>query len=868
MMTAQSIRATTAAGYAAYLESRTVAPEQGDYYLGADGAPAEAPGRWLTAPDALRRLGITSVDRIQPGDLRALMAGRRPGSPPDNPTWLRAAGADGQRAGGIDITFSAPKSVSVLWALAGEHGREHLEAAHATAVRVAVSYLRSTVPTTLKWDPEQRRNVPAFAHELHAAEFVHTTARGVAGQVPDPQLHSHVVITSLERRDGSVAAVRSRPVLRAARELGAYYRAALAHELRIQRYAIDSADPNERYFRVRGVPEEVERAFSKRTEEVRRAAQEFRATHGREPKRGELRALAVLSRDAKLPRTRDELDHAWKETAGEHGLDQLAAIRLRGSEPATEDRASWSDRVERLVTADGAMFDERRLRTVALEQAAATGLAAERALSLTTDLRLDGRVLTLADTRLTTGRMRALETELEERLTRLAARRDRAISRAAIWRGEHMTTERIGSLLTGEQYRAVDNICGPQRVAILVGPAGTGKGAVIDAAARAELDDDRRVFGVAVAGRTAQQLGEASPALAGRCRTIDSLAAAAERGEITLGPDTTVYVDEAGMGDTERLVSLVRAIDEHGGSIVLVGDHRQLPSVGAGGMFERLQRSVPTSELTEVQRTPDPAERDAWAALRHGDPALAMAHYRVAGRLRFADTRVEAVDQAARRYDELTREHRHGHVALMTDASNAEVDALNLRVQALRLERNELSTPIELPASGHRLYTGDRVCWTASMPVGGELRIENGVRGVVMYIDPEKPLALIDVDGGSRSVEVTGESLGLLRLGYAGHVYRQQGSTVDHAIVVTGGWQTSRESAYVEASRAREGADWFVAREELDGDIDAQRVDHLASLMRISRAQHASLAYELEPVAGTPDLGLGIEVAAGHEIEL
>src|SRR5204862_241390 len=83
------------------------------------------------------------------------------------------------------------------------------------------------VPTTVTWSRERRAAIPALAGELHAAEFVHTTARGVAGEAPDPQIHSHVVITSVERADGACAAVRSRPVLRAARELGAFYRAEL-----------------------------------------------------------------------------------------------------------------------------------------------------------------------------------------------------------------------------------------------------------------------------------------------------------------------------------------------------------------------------------------------------------------------------------------------------------------------------------------------------------------------------------------------------------------------------------------------------------------------------------------------------------------
>src|SRR3954449_4954421 len=108
--------------------------------------------------------------------------------------------------------------------------------------------------------------------------------------------------------------------------------------------------------------------------------------------------------------------------------------------------------------------------------------------------------------------------------------------------------ERLGGALSAEQRTAVERVAGCERAAALVGPAGTGKGVVIDAAARAELAADRRVLGVAVAGRTVQQLGEASPALADRVRTIDSLCRAVEGGEPILDETTTVFVDEAGVG--------------------------------------------------------------------------------------------------------------------------------------------------------------------------------------------------------------------------------------------------------------------------------------------------------------------------------
>jgi ATP-dependent exoDNAse (exonuclease V) alpha subunit len=384
---------------------------------------------------------------------------------------------------------------------------------------------------------------------------------------------------------------------------------------------------------------------------------------------------------------------------------------------------------------------------------------------------------------------------------------------------------------------------------------------VIDAAARAELAAGRQVHGVAVAGRTAQQLSEASPALAGRVRTLDSLAAAIEHGEITVDERTTVFLDEAGVGDTERLARLVRPIEERGGSIVAIGDGRQLPSVGAGGMFERLADAAPSAELTAVQRTTDPAERMAWQALRDGDPAAAMAHYRARGELSFADTRTDAVDYAARRYVELSRELGHDRVALMTDASNAEVDALNLRVQALRDRDGELGgESVEQPGRGHRLHAGDRVTWTETMPVPGERRVENGTRGAVAALDEAAGLR-VALDGSGREVTIGPGDLDKLRLGYADHVYRHQGATVRRAVAVTGGWQTSRERAYVEASRAREGVEWHVARDELAGDDDAARVDQLAAQMRVSRADEPSLSKPLaDPGRAPGDPGQAMHV--------
>ncbi len=217
--------------------------------------------------------------------------------------------------------------------------------------------------------------------------------------------------------------------------------------------------------------------------------------------------------------------------------------------------------------------------------------------------------------------------------------------------------ERIGGQLSGEQARALEVITGPERAAVLVGPAGTGKGVVIDAAARAERLTGRDTIGIAVSGSTAQRLGQDSPALAGQTLTLDGLVTRVEHGKMSVGPDTTIYFDEAGMADTARLERLT----EHGRADPCEArrDRRRqpAPSIGAGGMFDRLTAIAPAVELSNVRRTLDRGEQRAWADLRAGRSDRAMAHYHSRGQLFLSDTRDQAVEHAVENWARLTLEH-------------------------------------------------------------------------------------------------------------------------------------------------------------------------------------------------------------------
>ena len=197
-----SVGKLAAGGEAYYLD--TVARGAEEYYTGA----GEAPGEWLGAgSDALGFAGV-----VEPELLSRVLAG-------ESPDGMRLASSS-RRVPGFDLTFSAPKSVSVLWALEPTAAGE-LVAAHDTAVRAALGWLEREAC----FGAQGAEVVPAGG--FLAAGFRHRTSR--AG---DPQLHTHVVVANLgQGPDGRWTALDARHVFRQARTAGYLYQAQLRHEL-------------------------------------------------------------------------------------------------------------------------------------------------------------------------------------------------------------------------------------------------------------------------------------------------------------------------------------------------------------------------------------------------------------------------------------------------------------------------------------------------------------------------------------------------------------------------------------------------------------------------------------------------------------
>jgi conjugative relaxase-like TrwC/TraI family protein len=839
MQTTHKIPGGSATRYAHYLTSTAA---RGDYYT-TDGDPDQpVPSRWHGSPTLLRSLELDPEAPVQRSDLRTVMQGHSPAS--EEP--LRPVGADGTRVAGIELMLAPPKTVSALWATASPYHRAQLEAAHQRAVASALER------TVREVDLVRRKSggVVRFerAKSLMGAEFVHTSSRLAqdqdAGGIPDPQLHSHLILFAAERTDGKLAAIESRRLYRSARESGAWYRAELAANLRELGLSIERRTGKaERYFELRGVPQDLASRWSSRAEDVDRAARIFRQRYGREPRAGELGSLTTSTRGSKSAADLLDIDGTWRAVGEEHGLsakrsDALFREHSIGKQVDINLHAELLDE----VTSERAVIEDRELRAKAYEISAGVCRPRE-ADELIASLERSGELVRLEGDSWTTRRLREMEQVTLERVQRRTAENAAPVQEHSLKQARRELAQELHGPLTGEQREALETITGPGGVTVLIGRAGTGKGVVLSGAARAWQLEGREVIGTAIAGATAQRLKE--DAHLDASHTTDGLLNGVENGHIRLGPRSIVIMDEAGMADTDRLSRLVEITSKHRAKLVLAGDAAQLGPIGAGGLFPQLSEHVPTAELCEVHRANHEWERRAWEQVRNGQPGPALAAYGANDRLQVSDTRAESAQAMVDAWEKARGDLASGRAIMITDASNAERDQINAMAQERRAAAGELgSDRVQLPGKPYGLAAGDEVIFSAPFKVPGDRRIENGITGTVSDVNTNANKVVIQTDEReSREVEVDPSKFSDLNLSYAVHVYKAQGITAESAEVLIGGWQTDREGAYVALSRARERTQIYVSREDLgETGMDIGAIERLGERIRQSRAQEASVA--------------------------
>ncbi|HYM45565.1 MAG TPA: hypothetical protein VES65_05315 [Solirubrobacteraceae bacterium] len=136
--------------------------------------------------------------------------------------------------------------------------------------------------------------------------------------------------------------------------------------------------------------------------------------------------------------------------------------------------------------------------------------------------------------------------------------------------------------------------------------------------------------------------------------------------------------------------------------------------------------------------------------------------------------------------------------------------------------------------------------FTGQYRIPGQKRVENGITGTILDTSQSEDRVTIKTrEREPREVDVNTSEFADISLGYAVHVNKGQGLTAETSGVLTGGWQTDREHAYVAVSRAREQTQVYVSREDLgEQGMDVGALERLAERIERSRAQEATIAKE------------------------
>ena len=816
-----------------YLEQ--VAQGRDDYYAG----EGEEPGQWAGAETG----GLGLVGLVDDEGFTRLLQSRDPSSGGE----LRRPMREGAVAG-YDLTFRAPKSVSIVWGTCDDTVRREIREAHDHAATQAVGYLEREAC----WARRGRNGV----EQVRGGGFVAAAFRHRSSRAGDPLLHTHVVVGNLTQGpDGRWTALDGRHLYRHAKTAGFLYQAELRVEL-TRRLGLEFGPVREGSADLAGVSREVVEHFSQRRAEI----VEHMAEHGGRSTRS-AQVAALETRRAKRALPVDRMRERWRARAAEQGLGWVERERLLadgGAGPRAEAPVGPAELLDEL-THENSTFGRRDvLQALASSWRAGASVRsvearADELLATSAVVRLaDSQVAGGAEPRYTTPEMLDIERRLLDGADR---RRGQGAARAESEHIARVLAERPE--LSAEQAAMVRALAGSgDGVQVVRAAAGTGKTFALEAARHAWEASDCRVLGCALSARAAAEL----EAQAG----IDATTSARLTGELARGhnlrADDVLVVDEAGMVGTRTLAWLADHAEETGAKLVLVGDERQLPELQAGGAFRALGDRLGAVELREVRRQRHEWDRDALAALREGDVDTWADAYTDHGRIVARSTARGVRAQLVSDWWRASRDPECD--AVMIAHRRSDVAELNQHARSLTQASGQIG-PDELEVGDRAFAVGDRVVAERNDRCLG---IVNGQRGVVAAVDLDRRTAQLRLPGGA-SVELDAGYLdaGHLNHGYALTAHKAQGATVDRAFVL-GSDDLYREWGYTALSRHREEARFYLvspgsaerAVAETDRDPLLERLHDLfgtsrAKTLALDELPAAERRAELEQLAAEHD---------------
>lgn len=637
------------------------------YFAAADDYYAkEHPGEWQG--EGARALGLEGP--IEQAQFSRLLDGRLPNGARIQTTFDATAH---KKRMGLDLTFSAPKSVSMQALVAGDRA---VVAAHDRAVTRALEQVERLA--------EARKKVKGKSCHERTGNMVIGKFRHEMSRAKDPQLHTHAVVLNMTRRaDGAWRALSNEDIFRVQHEIDALYKAELAHGLQALGYAIRLVDDHGKFELAHIRRDQIE-AFSARSHVIEQALAGEGKTRA-SASALEKQVIALATRPRKDETERQIVKQYWVEKSRELGIDYGARSppdgRGDGARGARDPAAAMSLPVGLTPAQAVVQYAINHLteREAVVPESALTATALRRAVGLAgmEEVRAEirrlverGALIEAVSTYRAAGSRDgpalspagwASFLSVRERLTRKAARAyvgqairrgslvpaearyttHKALAREkAILAIEHSGRDALkpimaaaavkvalaGSHLNAGQRRAVETIVAtPHRFVGIQGDAGTGKTYTVNQAVALI----RQASAVGQGYRTVALAPYGNQVTALRNAGLDAhtLASWLRAKDGPIDARTIVVLDEAGVVGARQMEQLMRTVERAGARMVLIGDTKQTEAIEAGKPFAQLQHGgMLTARLSEITRQEDRELKTAVEHAAEGRVTQSLAH--------------------------------------------------------------------------------------------------------------------------------------------------------------------------------------------------------------------------------------------------
>lgn len=714
---------------------------------------------------------------------------------------------------GIDLCFSAPKSVSVAALCLDDETRKEVIAAHEAAVKATLDKIEQREIGARVVLNKHDKQTHVKTGNMICGKFNHYVSRN-----SDPQLHTHCVIMNQTMYNGKLYAIDNPDLYKNKILYGQLYRNELAAELLKRGFDVERTDLQKGFFELKGVGPEIVENFSSRRAEIVAQLKEWERSDAATASRA-----AVMTRAAKEHKNLGQLLQSWGETAREIGgvqIERAAGPIIRTDEQKQQDFAQG---VERLARREYA-FSEKNLKKSVLAAGVGSGLTEKDFDRLITQNKeLVPPLIRRGNTKekyYSTLKNIATEAEIinavgRGRNTLPGIDRERA---AAYLKN----IEDPKAPLSDQQREAVLRIVeSKDQCFALQGLAGTGKTYGLKYVREVLEHEGYTVTGAALAGKAAHGLEDGSGIKSGTIHSflnrLEKEAGHAANPDVNYqerdtwnlaglrpGDKKEAWIfDEASMIDNQSMKHIMDAATAKGAKVVFVGDDKQLPPVGVGNAYSDLIQtdSVKHYVIDEIRRQKDSPELlESVKQAVQGDVGKS-----------FDAQKVEEIAKPSQRtkaivaeYTSLSPDQQAGTVILTAD--NKARRQINAQIRNELQKKGELPTGTEFTVedrSGRtakrELSEGDKIIFLAN---DKRIGVMNGQTATIDKVEGHN----LTVTSGDKQLEIDLTQYKKLDHGYAMTTHKAQGITTDRVLINLDTSQAhlnNRNAYYVDISRAR-----------------------------------------------------------------